>query len=670
MSSLLASQVRRIISRIEERQLEQLPSVWAEANRTLSGAVSAVQGKFDYNMTPYVREIIDLMSPYHPAKVVAIMKGSQTGFTEGLIMNGICYIIKHTPGNILLTSANDDLNQELVEVRLDQAISSTGIRDLIRPNVEKKRNNRSGDTSKYKEFVGGRLMLGGVNSVDKLSRQRSLKFGFFDDWDAAKIADKDQGDIFDIIQKRFSTHKNTMKQFYISTPETRPSNIENAYLLGDQRQWRVPCPCCGSYVELVWNRDREGERVGVVFQTNSAGNLDRESLGYVCQDCGQFWKESKKFEVNKAGIWVPTAEPAREGYYSYHISNLAAAPFMYGWKEFAEEWIGMHKDEGTNIGKLKVFMNQTLGEPFDDERKEIKANKLLENVTDYPAGVIPVSLAEKQGAGRILLLTCACDLNGVENDARLDYEVVAHTSTGSVYAIQHGSIGTYQPGNKKDKLRQRWTYRNNEAFNVWDYFKDEVIQRWYDTDGGGARMRIMRTAVDTGYYSKFAWPFINAFTDGSVIGVKGQELGDGKFLSMSLDKPIFKPSRSRKDLYILEVERIKDDLSERMELVWGNPDNAQPAGWIAFPQGGGTAYTQDSYFVQYEAETREVKTNAQGRPEGWKWVRKHSSAANHFFDCMVYNLAVRDIFADAFCRATLKTRGGWSDFVKLVTEEN
>ena len=134
---------------------------------------------------------------------VWVMKGAQIGLTEGLIVNGICWIIANNPGNIMALSANEDLSREMIESRLDQGIKSCGIQHLIRPNTIRKRNNRTGDTSQSKEFAGGRLFAGSVQGIDKLGKQRSIKYGFFDDFESAPVADKDQGNIFELLQQRF-----------------------------------------------------------------------------------------------------------------------------------------------------------------------------------------------------------------------------------------------------------------------------------------------------------------------------------------------------------------------------------------------------------------------------------------------------------------------------------
>lgn len=657
---------KELIQDIPTKRLDLQPSEYAEKNRTLTSDVSSIQGKFKYSMTPYLREIVDVLSPHHPAKIIAVMKGAQIGFTEGVIVNGILWIIANHPGNTMALSANDDLSKEMVESRLDQGIESCGIRHLIRPNTIRKRNQRTGDTSKYKEYAGGRLFAGGLNSIDKLGKQRSIKYGFFDDWDAAEISDKKQGNVYDLLQQRFSTNANSMKQFFISTPQEKPSNIEQVYNKGDQRKWHVPCPKCGAYIELIWHdKDKNGKSVGIVFKKDDNDKLIESSVGYVCQECGEFWKEKHKYEMNLHGKWVPTAEPERPGIYSYHISCLTAAPNMYDWIHYVYQYIGTYKEGRTIQSKLKVFKNLVLGEPWEEKQTKLNATALSNNTRQYEVGLVPNKLSNLDGNGNIVMLTCSCDLNGTLDDARMDWEVVGHTASGSVYSVNHGSIGTYKSGRKKDVKRQKWTYRNNEADNVWDYFYNEVVGIEYFTDDDKT-MRIMMTGVDTGYYTHYAYGFIDAYPS-KVIGLKGDVAK--KMNKAGVDLPKFKPARERPNLYILQVDLLKDELAEMIVLKWTkNNDMPQPSGFINFPMPEHKNRKYDNaYFRQYEAEEKKIETDDDGEPIGWKWVRKHSSTANHFFDCAVYNLALRKIVSTNIMKELGKRYSTWAEFVDIIS---
>lgn len=57
-------------------------SQWADAHRVLSSKGSAEPGQWRNARTPYLAEIMDCLSPSHPAQRVVFMKGAQVGGTE------------------------------------------------------------------------------------------------------------------------------------------------------------------------------------------------------------------------------------------------------------------------------------------------------------------------------------------------------------------------------------------------------------------------------------------------------------------------------------------------------------------------------------------------------------------------------------------------------------
>ena len=126
------------------------PSEWAEQNRVMTTEVSPFPGPFSYDRTPYLREVIDCLSPDHPSRIVVVMKGIQIGFSSGVIENGIGWIMSQNPGNILFMARDDTLVKQAMNIKIDQMIDSCGLRSIIRPNVIRKKNMRTGDTSQGK----------------------------------------------------------------------------------------------------------------------------------------------------------------------------------------------------------------------------------------------------------------------------------------------------------------------------------------------------------------------------------------------------------------------------------------------------------------------------------------------------------------------------------------
>jgi phage terminase large subunit GpA-like protein len=643
------------------------PSDWNEKFRVMTSDVSPFPGPFRYNHTPYLREVVDTAAPDHPAKFIAIMKGAQVGFSTGVIEAAIGWIISENPGNILFLTGHADLAEEAMNNKIDQMIDSTGLRPMIRPNVLRAKNMRTGDTNKSKEFPGGSLTAGSAGN-HKLLRQRSVRFGFIDDFDAAKKSSKESGSTTRMIQQRFAAYADKMKLYYISTPELKElSNIEPVFLKGDQRRFFIPCPCCNEFIALYWECDSESDeetKAGITWKTDNQGKLIEGTVGYICQKCNGFFTDQNKYEFNLAGHWRPTAQPSEAGYFSYHISSLYAPPGMYDWQYYVKQYLeacppGENRDEAL----YKTFINLCLGETYSPEGKEIKANELQNNVRRYEIGIIPEKISEADGNGKIVLVTCAADLNGKIDDARIDYEIVAWAESGASYSITHGSIGTFIPreGVKKNKEdRKKWTYEFYKENSVWPELNNVLDQILLaDT---GKKMKIFISGIDTGHFTSYVYPYIDGCAgQRHVIGLKGKDVE--KYVRFEVDTPTFKHAKERSNLFLIEVNKVKDDLADHIKLKWddGNDDH-QPPGFMNYPVPSNGLYLYKNFFSHYEAEHRVVDEKG----TSLKWEKKNTNVQNHFFDVRVYNMALRDIQVSLVCKELKIKNYGWNDYVNYI----
>ncbi len=640
------------------------PSAWTETNRVLTPELSQFPGPFSYSRTPYAREIIDCLSPDSPARWVAVMKGGQIGFSVGVIEGGIGWIIDQNPGPTLLLSGNEVLSQEMMNTRIDQMIEGSGLRPKIRPNVIKKKNQRTGDTATLKEFAGGFLIAGAVGNQN-MHRQRSIRYGFIDDFDAIKRGTKDAGSYRTLIEQRFAAFFDTMKLFYISTPQLETeSNIKPAFQLGDQRYYNVPCPRCHDHIPLLWSTTVEGETAGIFWKLDNHGKLIPGSVGYICQKCGQFFDDSHKYEMNAAGFWVPTAEASKVGYYSYHVSSLYAPPGMANWAHYVAQYLeaappGLPKKEQ----EYQTFVNVVLGETYEKTGEAPKTTELQKNQQNYEIGTVPEKLSEAHGNGKIVMLTCAADLNGKEADARLDYEIIAWSETGASYSIKHGSIGTFilAESQRKDRVdRERWTYKFDGARSVWTEFT-KIRQADYLTDTG-RRVKILFTGLDCGQFSEYAYSYIDNTTP-IIAGLKGRD--DSKNSKYMADYSPFKPAQERANLYLLEVNRYKDQIAGLIKLPF-NGSEKQPPEFMNFPNAGGGMYDYKNFFSHYEAEHR-IEIPEKGE---MRWRKKNSAVYNHMFDCRVYNMAIKDIATDMILKEMKIKHGTWKDVVNIILRKN
>ena len=97
-------------------------SEWADQHRVLSPRASAEPGRYRTDRTPFMRDIMDALSPSHPARRVVFMKAAQVGATEAG-NNWIGYVIHHAPGPMLAVQPTVELAKRFSRQRVDPLIA-------------------------------------------------------------------------------------------------------------------------------------------------------------------------------------------------------------------------------------------------------------------------------------------------------------------------------------------------------------------------------------------------------------------------------------------------------------------------------------------------------------------------------------------------------------------
>lgn len=651
------------------------PSEWIENNVFLTSAESKYAGFFSYDRSPYSREIVDSLSPTSDVEMVAVMKCVQSGFTAGVIVPTIVYTIGQNPCNVIFVSGSDQLVRDTVRDRLDPVIQNSGnLKELIRPNSLKKANHRTGDTDVKKEFLGGALTC--LTYRPSKLRQYSAKIILADEFDDAPRNNVTEGSIRSLLEGRTVSFGDSKKLCYISSPTTKGiSNIEEVYEMGDKRKWNWECPHCKTYIPILWRVEREdGTFGGIKWELDENNELKEDTVHYECQNCNGKIEYRQKTQLNLSGKWIPTAKPVRPQYRSYSFNALCIPAGFDNWITIVYQWLkACPKNQPVDIGLLKSFTNTRLGELWEDRGVTPRSNDLMNNVGEYEIGKIPDLTSEADGNGKIALITLACDLGGImdivnqNEDVRLDWELLAHTSNGQTYSINHGSIGTFKRSKwrnnndkNKDSDRERFTYIDGVHNSVWPIFK-EIIYKPIEGESG-IYYDIDVTVIDTGNFTKLANNFISGIKDRKVFGVKGR--ADESYLKTDRNAPLINHSKTDKGTnYIIEVELIKDKLASDMALICGT-DGTQPNGFMNFPQPFDGKYNLKNYFSHYESEHRVplIKNDVE---IGFKWKKKREN--NHFWDCRVYGMAAREIFIADLKLYESKNRDlNWENYCQMV----
>lgn len=661
------------------------PSEWTEKNIYLTSAESKYTGFLSYDLTPYFREIVDSFDRDNPMIQGAIMKCAQIGGTTSVLVPLICHTISEDPCNMMFISGNETLVKDTIRDRLDPVIRNSKLDKFVRSSVKKKKNQKSGDTDAKKEFAGGSLTSMAYNP--RRLRFYSVKKIFADEFDDAPRSDKKEGSIRSLLENRTTSFGNSKKIMYNSTPTIKgASNIEEVFLEGDQRKWHWNCPHCKEFIPIEWSITREnGTFAGIKWKLNESNEIIRESIYYECQNCGGKIYEKDKYSHNLKGQWFPTAKPKTPYHRSWWLNAIVLPIGFDDWFALISSWLkACPPNEPVSSEDLKVFLNTKMGLLWEDKGKALSVNELMNNTRAYRIGTVPDVTCENDENGKIVMICLICDLGGVEknnekeileDDVRLDWEIVAYSSKGQNYSIDHGSIGTFQRTRSKnkntDENRIKYNYNLGEKNNVWDLL--DQIRTKELTSESGENWQITMTLVDTGNFTIKAFRYINKWQDYEVkekrdkfvIGVKGHA---DEYRRNGLDKPIVKRSNENKErLYILNVDDLKDILSTNMQLKIG-VDGYQPSGYINYPIPENNKYTMRTYFGHLESEKR-IPVEKDGVEIGYKWRKKHSSVENHFFDINVYAQAAKIIFIDR-----LRQIGGaayskitWDDYCEAIS---
>lgn len=640
------------------------PSKWYESKMVMA-AGDTYPGAAQYNRTPYWAEPCDCCDPNHPAIDITIMGPAQMGKSVMVLNAIIAYVISQNPVNILFLTGHSDLSKEAME-KIDYVIRCCGLEHLITPNVLKRRNNRTGDTSDKKEFRGVSLKAGSITNHNLL-RQNTARITIADDLDAGKLDKEETGSTIGLIKGRVKASEDRSKRYWVSTPQVRGrSLIEIQFDKSDKRYWFVQCPHCGTHekrIRLEWNvRVDDKNEAGIVWKLDQLGRIDPKSVGYVCQLCGGWFNDREKHELLNSGKWIPTQESKEYYHYGYGINGLYAPHGMTSWFMLASRWLAANPTEAPRIERdYQTWVNVDYGDLYDEPSLAPRATELMKKCRDYMIGIVPESVSEADGNGDIILLMLTMDCNGLLEDARIDYEIKAWSRNGATYSVKAGSLGTFIPrqsaAQKANSTREKWTYEMNRPNSVWKLV-DELWDTVWTVDTG-RKMKIGVGGIDCGYLDSHIFNYLDnnprAFPGHASYGIFGL-MGDKAhdFVPVRHNIPAFTPAKSRNNLFMLNVNMIKDDVANRMNLPWDRKnDVSQPHEFMNFPQ-----YGYEAFFSHYESEIR--KENEKGY---FGWHKKGPTYDNHFYDCGVYQYGLRDILLWKLFKKGIKQDGWtWADY--------
>ncbi len=558
-------------------------SEWADRHRMLSSRASAEPGRYRTDRTPYMRDIMDALSPSHPCRRIVFMKAAQVGATEAG-NNWIGYVIHHAPGPMLAVQPTVELAKRFSRQRLEPLIAESAV---LRERVKPARSRDAGNTVLTKEFPAGLLVITGANSAVGL-RSMPARYLFLDEVDAYPPSADEEGDPVALAEARTRTFSWRSKAFLASTPTIQGiSRIEREYEASDQRRFLVPCPHCG---EMQWLK----------FERLRWEKAKPETAHYLCESCDNRIEEHHKTAMLGVGEWRATAQAADPSTIGFHLSALYSPVGWMSWAMIARMWELASTDEAK-----RSFKNSVLGETWVETGEAPDWQRLYERREDWQIGTVP--------AGG-LFLTAGAD---VQKD-RIEISIWAWGRGLESWLVDHividgGPEHAATWTNVSELLARTWPHRN------------------------GLRLGLAKFAIDTGYQAPAVYAWARHAGHAQVAPVKGVE-GFNRAAPVSGPTHVDATEGGKKlrrgaRLWTIAVSTFKSETYRHLRLVSPSDEEIAegakiPAGYVHLPRGVDAEWVKQLVGEQLVT----VKTKRGFTRLEWQKLRERNEA----LDCRVY----------------------------------
>lgn len=363
------------------RAFAEIPDVpiwqWAEGPPAPFILRKSPEPTFRANRTPWTKRGSDLVrKPWSDGRRIrrfGAKKSSQSGYTEGLILNPIRWTARYRPRNCIIS--------------LDSQKEVTNVRERLLPTLvdlgHEIFTDNNDDLSKFKlKLRGMDVWFDGSFSAGGFSN-KFAPWVFNDEIDLYG----EVGDEGNTVENYWSRPKQADDGFQavLSKPAEEEGPIDSFHALGNQELWHVPCPHpgCHDFQPLEWER--------VEFaHCKDGGVWDKERLlretFYRCRKCGQPIHDAQKQWMNDRGIWIPTAKGDPE-IVTQHMSDIYSLAGGSTFGHLAKEWV---RAEDTDSRQLRMtFRQQRLGLAWQQKMLKVEQPDVLRLRGPYRRGTIP-----------------------------------------------------------------------------------------------------------------------------------------------------------------------------------------------------------------------------------------------------------------------------------------
>lgn len=537
-------------------------------------------------------------------------KSARIGYTKMLMAN-IAYKLKHKKRSICMWSPTDDDAKGIMKKHVDPMIRDVPVIKAMAPWYGKKHKDNTED---QKTFENRKVLwwLGGKAAGNY--REKSPDEVGYDELSSFDADINNEGSPTFLGDKRLEG-ATFPKSIRGSTPKlagscqiTRAAE-ESAYLL----RFHIRCPHCDKEQTLKWGG--KDEAFGLKWSKDALGEVDK--AWYLCESgngCAfehyQMVEASRdgRYICEKTGVWTrdsmewfgandaPIRTPRR---LTFHIWTIYST--FTTWVKIADERVKAGKDRG----KLKTFVNTTLGEPWEEDLTEKVDWELLYGRREVYAAPVPA---------RAVALTGGIDTQddryeirvwawGAGEESWLIYRRILYGDPSSAVLKRKVGLELHKLHTRADGVRMR-------------------VERWCWDSGGHHSDDVRAESRKHGVH--WVIPIFGASTYGKPIA----------------SFPRKKERKSKTYLTEVGTDNAKEVIYNRLKL---QPDGDRPVpGLIHFP--ADDLICDGDELKQLTSETKKWIMARGRRVLRWDASKKRNEA----LDCFVYALAALRISQEKF----------------------
>lgn len=582
-------------------------SEWADRHRVIQASYSQDPGPYRSSKTPYLREIMDAFADQSLTRIT-VVKAARVGGTEAA-NNMVGYAIDQAPGPILYVFPRETDAKEECATRIAPFIKGS-------PQIRRHIPHAGWETQEQLDLDSLSIFMAWAKSQATLIR-RTVRYVFIDELDNCDQQASFLGDTLTLASWRVKTFGDRAKIVVTSSPTMDHGSAWRGYQASDRRRYYVPCPSCGGYQTMVF------ERVKVPADQRDADAIETGGLAwYECEHCKVKLRDGQhKSWMTMRGVWVPDAQkivealpvddakvveaakvdrPAADRWLpkieggrrvtrmaGFHIGGLLS-PWV-SWSHLFAEFL-RHKD---NPDELRVFINSGLGEPWKEAAEEVQADMLWSRrEIGHERDVLP--------------------------DAATTIMVGADVQKDCLYYV----IRAWGP------MRTSWLLREGIASDFLELH--ETCLQWFSSPDQQRRLAPKYLAIDSRYRTFEVYDFARGY--GGVYPMSGLQSAAYPVMPRPVE---YQSNRETAKInrYNVDTGYYKSMLFRLLRAKHGD------AGFFGLHRS-----VTDDYCQQMSAEQYVWKTVRRGHAKVrcLVWEPKTPTAKNHYLDCEVMALALAD----------------------------